>query len=88
MVRYDGNAKTLIDNTAKLWKQHAGSEPFSYSFMDENFDKVYRSEERIGQVLGVFSGLAIFIACLGLFALALFTADSGRQRGSCQAIWI
>jgi putative ABC transport system permease protein len=75
MVRYEGNAKTLIDNTSKLWKQYAGAEPFAYSFMDENFDKAYRSEERIGQVLSVFSGLAIFIACLGLFALALFTAE-------------
>lgn len=75
MVRYVGNPKPLIDNTAKLWKQHAGAEPFAYSFMDENFDKVYRAEERIGQVLSVFSGLAIFIACLGLFALALFTAE-------------
>ena len=75
MVRYEGNAKTVIDNTAKLWKQYAGSEPFEYSFMDENFDKLFRSEERIGQVLTVFSSLAIFIACLGLFALAAFTAE-------------
>lgn len=75
MARYEGNAKTLIDNTSKLWKEFADSEPFAYSFMDENFDKVYRSEEKIGQVLGVFSGLAIFIACLGLFALAAFTAE-------------
>ncbi len=75
MVRYEGSAKTLIDNISKLWKQYAGTEPFSYSFMDENFDKVYRAEERIGQLLSVFSGLAIFIACLGLFALAAFTAE-------------
>ena len=75
MVRYEGNAKTLIDNTSKLWKLYANSEPFAYSFMDENFDRVYRSEERIGQLLSVFSGLAIFIACLGLFALAAFTAE-------------
>jgi putative ABC transport system permease protein len=75
MVRYEGNAKTLIDNTSKLWKQYASTEPFAYSFMDENFDKLFRSEERIGQVLSVFSGLAIFIACLGLFALAAFTTE-------------
>jgi putative ABC transport system permease protein len=75
MVRYEGNAKTVIDNTAKLWKQYGNSEPFEYSFMDENFDKLFRSEERIGQVLSLFSGLAIFIACLGLFALAAFTAE-------------
>ena len=75
MVRYEGNAKTLIENTSKLWKQFASSEPFAYSFMDENFGKLYRSEERTGQVLSVFSGLAILIACLGLFALAAFTAE-------------
>lgn len=75
MVRYEGNAKTLIDNTSKLWKQYAGSEPFEYTFLDENFNSFFRSEERIGQVLSVFSGLAIFIACLGLFALAAFTAE-------------
>ncbi|HEY9049679.1 MAG TPA: ABC transporter permease [Ohtaekwangia sp.] len=75
MVRYEGNAKTLIDNTSKLWKQYAGSEPFEYIFLDESFNIFFRSEERIGQVLSVFSGLAIFIACLGLFALAAFTAE-------------
>jgi putative ABC transport system permease protein len=75
MVRYEGNAKTVIDNASKLWKQYGNSEPFEYTFMDENFDKLLRSEERMGQVLSVFSGLAIFIACLGLFALAAFTAE-------------
>jgi putative ABC transport system permease protein len=75
MVRYEGNAQAVIDNTLKLWKQFAGSEPFQYSFMDENFDKVYRAEQRVGQLLSVFSGLAISIACLGLFALAAFTAE-------------
>ncbi|MEZ5041879.1 MAG: ABC transporter permease [Saprospiraceae bacterium] len=75
MVRYEGNVKTLIDNTSQLWKQFADSEPFEYTFLDENFDKLYRSEERIGQLLSLFSGLAIFIACLGLFALAAFTAE-------------
>ena len=75
MVRYEGNAKTLIDNTSKLWRQYAGSEPFEYTFLDENFNNFFRSEERIGQVLSVLSGLAIFIACLGLFALAAFTVE-------------
>jgi putative ABC transport system permease protein len=75
MVRYEGNTKAVIDNTSKLWKQYGNSEPFEYSFMDENFDKLFRTEEKMGQVLSVFSGLAIFIACLGLFALAAFTTE-------------
>jgi len=74
-VRYEGNAKKMIDNITKVWKQFASSEPIDYTFMDENFDSLYRSEERIGKVLGIFSGLAIFIACLGLFALAAFTTE-------------
>jgi len=74
-VRYEGNAKKVIDKITKVWKQFAGSEPIDYTFMDENFDSLYRSEERIGKVLGIFSGLAIFIACLGLFALAAFTTE-------------
>lgn len=75
LVRYEGSARTLIDNVAELWKQHTDSEPFQYTFMDENFDKLFRSEERLGRVFSVFSGLAIVIACLGLFALAAFTAE-------------
>ena len=75
MVRYEGNAKAMVDNASTVWKQYAPTEPFEYSFMDENFDKLFRSEERIGQVMTVFSGLAIFIACLGLFALAAFTVE-------------
>ncbi len=74
-VRYEGNVKKVIDNITKVWAQFTGSEPIDYTFMDENFDSLYRSEERIGKVLGIFSGLAIFIACLGLFALAAFTAE-------------
>ncbi|GAB5527795.1 MAG: ABC transporter permease [Roseivirga sp.] len=82
MVRYEGNAKTVIDNTSKLWKQYASSEPFEYTFIDESFDKLFRYEERLGQVLSLFSGLAIFIACLGLFALAAFTAEQ-RTKEIC-----
>jgi putative ABC transport system permease protein len=75
LVRYQGNVKTLIDNTTKLWKQYSSSDPLEYTFMDESFDKLYRFEEKIAQLFSLFSGLAIFIACLGLFALAAFTAE-------------
>jgi len=43
--------------------------------MDENFDKLFRAEQRMSKIFSVFSGMAIFIACLGLFALAAFTAE-------------
>ncbi len=82
MVRYEGDAKQVIENTSKLWEQYSNSEPFQYSFMDENFDKLFRSEEKMGQILSLFSGLAIFIACLGLFALAAFTTEQ-RSKEIC-----
>ena len=57
------------------WKELDPAHPFEYSFMDESFDRLYRSEERLGQIFGVFSILAIFIASLGLFGLSLFMAE-------------
>jgi len=49
--------------------------PFEYSFLDDNFNQMYSSERKLGQMLVSFSGLAIFIACLGIFGLASFTAE-------------
>jgi putative ABC transport system permease protein len=75
MVRYEGDPTKAIATIEKLWKTQTENEPIQYSFMDQNFDRLFRSEQRMGQVFGVFSALAIFIACLGLFALAAFTAE-------------
>lgn len=75
MVRYDGNPKDIVATVEKLWKETAPDVPFDYAFLDENFDELFRSEQRMGQVFTVFSGLAIFIASLGLFALAAFTSE-------------
>jgi putative ABC transport system permease protein len=49
--------------------------PFEYFFLDDNFNRMYASEQKLGQMLISFSGLAIFIACLGIFGLASYTAE-------------
>lgn len=49
--------------------------PFDYSFVDQQFDKLFKTETLIGKLAGVFSVLAIFISCLGLFGLAAYTAE-------------
>ena len=49
--------------------------PFEYTFVDDDFDRMYRVEERTGKVLAYFTFLSIFIACLGLFGLASFSAE-------------
>jgi len=57
------------------WKELDPGHPFEYSFLDETFDQLYQGEEKLGQIFTVFSVLAICIASLGLFGLALFMAQ-------------
>ena len=61
-----------LDATSALWPSLVPSRPFTYSFLDEDFGAQYVAEERFSRVLGVLSGLAILIACLGLFGLAAY----------------
>jgi putative ABC transport system permease protein len=58
-----------------FWQQYDGAYPFSYSFLDDDFDKMYRSDQRIGTLFNVFAVVAIVIACLGLFGLASYSAQ-------------
>jgi putative ABC transport system permease protein len=57
------------------WKTFDPRHPMEYFFLDENFNKQYRAEEKMLTVFGYFAGLTILIACLGLFGLASFTAE-------------
>ncbi|GAB3279509.1 ABC transporter permease [Larkinella harenae] len=56
-------------------KKHLPEAPFNYTFVDEEYDQKFRTEERIGVLASLFAGLAIFISCLGLFGLASFMAE-------------
>jgi putative ABC transport system permease protein len=69
------NTQDVINAIEKTWKRLAPGQPFQYSFLDESFGKMYASEQRLGKIFAVFAGLAIVIACLGLFALTAFTAE-------------
>ena len=57
------------------WDRFVPSLPFAYSFLDEDFEAMYRAERRLGTLFGVFAGLAVFVACLGLFGLVAFIAE-------------
>jgi putative ABC transport system permease protein len=67
--------KNLLAQVESKFKAMAPDMPFSYSFLDESFDGMYRAEQRIGKVAFSFSFLAILIACLGLFGLATYMAE-------------
>ncbi len=70
-----GNADTKLDLIRNFWKKYAPGAPFEYTFLDKNFESKHRMEKRLGQISAVFTALVIFIACLGLFGLAAFTAE-------------
>jgi putative ABC transport system permease protein len=64
------------------WKTLAPHRPFTYKFLNEEFDSLYSAELRVAKVFGVFAFLAIFLACLGLFGLAAFTtAQRNKEIG-------
>jgi putative ABC transport system permease protein len=67
--------KSSIEQIGQLWKQLYPDSPFNYFFLDQKFNEQYRAERQFSQLFGFFTGLAILIACLGLFGLATFTAE-------------
>ncbi len=64
-----------VDFIRKTWRKIVPGYPLEYHFIDENFDRMYRSESRMGTLLNIFAVLAVVIACLGLFGLASYTAE-------------
>jgi len=70
-----GNVQNLVAQIEGKWKSMAPAMPFSYRFLDEAFDSMYRDEQRIGKVAISFAVLAIVIACLGLLGLATYMAE-------------
>jgi len=65
----------VIQALESNWKEMAAGQPLSYRFLDDSFDKMYESEQRVGKIALIFAMLAIFISCLGLFGLANFMAE-------------
>jgi putative ABC transport system permease protein len=57
------------------WKQLVPDVPFDYRFLDEDYAKLYRSELQLGKVMNLFAGIAILLACTGLFGLSSFVAQ-------------
>ncbi|HWD89126.1 MAG TPA: ABC transporter permease [Mucilaginibacter sp.] len=70
-----GDMRALLDQVKAKWTAFSPNQQFDYSFMDKDFDKLYRAEQRTGQIAVTFTSLAIVIACLGLFGLAAYAAE-------------
>ena len=69
------NIPSLIAQIENKWKAIAPDQPFSYSFMDDDFNNIYQSDQKIGAIFISFAVFAIVIACLGLFGLVTYAAE-------------
>jgi len=81
MLRYllvkmkPGDISLSISSLTTAWGRLFPGIPFDYQFLDENIHRMYRTDQRMGKIINSFTILALFIACLGLFGMASFTAE-------------
>lgn len=72
-VRIGGNnVGTTLKSIEAIWKENVPARPFIYKFLDDDYDALYRTEQRTAGVFTTFSALAILLACLGLFAVTAY----------------
>ncbi|HZE83641.1 MAG TPA: ABC transporter permease [Puia sp.] len=76
-VRYKANSRPeeVLAKVGAVIKKDNPAYPFTYTFIDEQFNAIFKGEFLVGKLAGVFAALAIFISCLGLFGLAAYTAE-------------
>ncbi|MCP4728086.1 MAG: FtsX-like permease family protein [bacterium] len=69
------NLSEAISTIERGWKELYPGKPFNFFFLDASFDRQYKSEEKLGKIIGIFTFLGLFIACIGLFGFASFIAE-------------
>ena len=69
------NISKAVQDIRTVWNKFSPDFPLDYNFLDENFEKMYKSEEKLSRLLWIFTAMAIFIGCMGLFGLAAFSAE-------------
>jgi putative ABC transport system permease protein len=74
-----GQVEAAMEYVKKVWQEVYPDHPLTFSFMDDEFNNIYQRDEVTGKIVNVFSGLAIFIACLGLLGLASFTIAQRKK---------
>ncbi|MBA4852999.1 ABC transporter permease [Emticicia sp. BO119] len=81
-----GQTEQVIAELEKLTKQFNPNYPFTYHFVDEAYGNLYKAEQQVNILVNYFGMLAIFISCLGLFALAAFTAEQRKKEISVRKV--
>jgi putative ABC transport system permease protein len=70
-----GNVGPVIQAAQEIWRNQDAVDPFEYTFLDEQFQRNYAADNRLAEIVGYFTVIAILISCLGLFGLAAFSAE-------------
>jgi putative ABC transport system permease protein len=70
-----GDYNKAVNNVQDLWKKFMPTSPFEYTFLDDQYNSLYRADQTISSVFTVFTFLSITVACLGLLGLAMYTAE-------------
>ncbi|ALJ00814.1 ABC transporter permease [Rufibacter tibetensis] len=74
-----GNVAAGINHVKQVWDTFSPEYPIEYKFMDENFQVMYKAEDKLKSLLWIFTGMAIFVGCLGLFGLAAYAAERRKK---------
>lgn len=75
-----------IEHVRATWNKFVKDYPIEYKFLDDNFEKMYTSEDKLTTLLWIFTAMAIFVGCLGLLGLAAFTAERRRKEVSIRKV--
>jgi putative ABC transport system permease protein len=73
------NIGRTITAVRNAWNKFTPEYPIEYKFLDENFEQMYNAEDKLRSLLSIFTSIAIFVGCLGLFGLAAYTAERRRK---------
>ena len=73
------DVKNSIDHVKKVWNRFNAQEPIEYRFLDDSFEEMYVSEDKLRSLLGIFTAIAVFVGCLGLFGLAAYSAERRKK---------
>ncbi len=81
-----GNLQDRIKLVEDKWKVFAPNAPFEYTFLDQDFAALFKTEQQLGKIFTIFTVLGIFIACLGLFGLSTFAAEQRAKEISIRKV--
>ncbi|TDE18526.1 ABC transporter permease [Dyadobacter psychrotolerans] len=70
-----GDTKQAIASLQSVWNRQVPEKDFTYSFLDQHFAELYKSDRQVSEIVGILAGLAVLVSCLGLFGLASYSAE-------------